>query len=62
MRSWLMVPPVDIGKIKLRLSEHAEVKVAPDEVFVLDKLPRGELGKVQKHLLREVMLSRKRGA
>ena len=55
-------PPVDIGQIKLQLSEHAEVKIAPDEVFVLDELPRGELGKVQKHLLREVMLSRKRGA
>jgi acyl-coenzyme A synthetase/AMP-(fatty) acid ligase len=53
---------IDIEQLKQRLSEHYEVRIAPDEVFVLDELPRGELGKVQKYRLREVMLGRKRGA
>ena len=31
----------------------------PDEVFILDELPRGELGKVQKYRLKELLLSAK---
>jgi hypothetical protein len=31
-------------------------------VFVLDELPRGDIGKVQKHRLKELLLSRKRDA
>ena len=45
--------------IKRQLREHNDVKIPPDEVFVLDDLPRGELGKVQKHRLKDLMLSRK---
>jgi acyl-coenzyme A synthetase/AMP-(fatty) acid ligase len=50
----------DIAEIKRHLAEHDDVKVAPDEVFVFDQLPRGELGKVQKYRLKELMLGRKR--
>jgi acyl-coenzyme A synthetase/AMP-(fatty) acid ligase len=52
---------VDIDEIKRHLSEHGDVRIAPDEVFVFDELPRGELGKVQKYRLKELMLGRKRG-
>jgi acyl-coenzyme A synthetase/AMP-(fatty) acid ligase len=51
----------DVEKIKQHLSEHSDVRIAPDEVFVFDQLPRGELGKVQKYRLKELMLDRKRG-
>jgi fatty-acyl-CoA synthase len=54
--------PVDVAAIRRHLSEHNDVKIAPDEVFVLDDLPRGELGKVQKYRLKEMLLARKRGA
>jgi len=54
--------PIEIEKIKQQLSDHHDVKIAPDEVFIFDELPRGELGKVQKYRLRELMLSRKNGA
>jgi acyl-coenzyme A synthetase/AMP-(fatty) acid ligase len=54
--------PLEIEKIKHRLCEHQEVNMTPDEVFVLDELPRGSLGKVQKYRLREFMLAKKRGA
>ena len=54
--------PIDIERVKQRLSEHSEVRIAPDEIFVLEELPRGELGKVQKYRLREVLLNIKRGA
>jgi len=55
-------PPIDIEHIKQHLSKHSDVKIAPDELFVFDELPRGELGKVQKYRLRDAMLSRKKGA
>ena len=53
---------IDIEQIKRRLSDHDELRIAPDEVFVVDKLPRGELGKVQKHRLKELLLGLKKGA
>jgi acyl-coenzyme A synthetase/AMP-(fatty) acid ligase len=52
--------PVDTGEIEELLREHVDIGVAPDEVFVLDELPHGELGKVQKARLKELLLSRKR--
>jgi acyl-coenzyme A synthetase/AMP-(fatty) acid ligase len=61
---WIGVVPngaIDIDRIKLYLREHKDIQIAPDEVIVLDKLPRGELGKVQKPQLKEVMLSIRRG-
>jgi acyl-CoA synthetase (AMP-forming)/AMP-acid ligase II len=54
--------PVDVETIKQSLKEHEDVRIAPDEVFVLDELPRGDIGKVQKHRLKELLLSRKRDA
>jgi acyl-coenzyme A synthetase/AMP-(fatty) acid ligase len=50
----------NIAEINQYLSEHGDVRIAPDEVFVFDELPRGELGKVQKYRLTELMLGRKR--
>jgi acyl-coenzyme A synthetase/AMP-(fatty) acid ligase len=61
---WIGVVPngsIDIERIKIRLSEHKDVQVAPDEVIVLDELPRGELGKVQKSRLKDLLLGLKRG-
>ena len=49
---------VDTGQIDELLSQHADVGVAPDRLFILDELPRGELGKVQKGRLRELLLAR----
>src|SRR5262249_17877186 len=54
--------PVDIGEIAEVLRTHADVGIAPDEVFVLDELPRGELGKVQRLRLKELLLGSKRTA
>jgi acyl-coenzyme A synthetase/AMP-(fatty) acid ligase len=54
--------PLDIEKIKHRVREHREINLIPDEVFVLDELPRGALGKIQKYTLKEVMLAKRRGA
>jgi acyl-coenzyme A synthetase/AMP-(fatty) acid ligase len=59
---WIAIVPkgsVDVEEIKRQLREHNDVKMAPDKVFVLDELPRGEHGKVQKYRLKELMLSRK---
>jgi acyl-CoA synthetase (AMP-forming)/AMP-acid ligase II len=52
--------PVDIEGLKRHLNAHDDVKIAPYEVFMLDELPRGELGKVQKQRLKEFLLARKR--
>jgi acyl-coenzyme A synthetase/AMP-(fatty) acid ligase len=53
---------LDIGEVEELLRKHVDIGIAPDQVFVLDELPRGELGKVQKVRLREILLSRKRDA
>jgi acyl-coenzyme A synthetase/AMP-(fatty) acid ligase len=60
---WLAIVPngvVDVGQIEELLRAHADVGIAPDEVFLLDELPHGELGKVQKPRLKELLLNRKR--
>ena len=54
--------PVDTGEIEKLLRDHNDVGMEPDEVFVMDELPHGELGKVQKVRLKELLLSRKRSA
>ena len=54
--------PVDVEQIRRTLREHRDVRVAPDEVLALDALPRGDLGKVQKYRLKEMMLNLKKGA
>jgi acyl-coenzyme A synthetase/AMP-(fatty) acid ligase len=50
---------IDVEDLKLRLRDHQDVRIAPDEVFIVDALPRGELGKLQKHRVKEMLLSRK---
>ena len=62
---WIAIVPngtIDVADVEKLLLGHAEVGAAPDEVFLLDELPRGELGKVQKVRLRELLLSRKKAA
>jgi len=51
--------PVDTGEIEKVLRDHNDVGMEPDEVIVMDDLPRGELGKVQKARLKELLRSRK---
>jgi len=62
--AWIAVvaqAPVDVAEIKRHLKEHNEVRFEPAEVFVLDRLPRGDLGKVQKYRLKEQLLDLKKG-
>jgi len=62
---WIAVVPnghVNIDGIKEVLRTHSDVGIEPDEVFVFDELPVGELGKVQKVRLKEQLLSRKGAA
>jgi acyl-coenzyme A synthetase/AMP-(fatty) acid ligase len=46
-------------EIRKTLRAHVDVGIEPDEVILFDELPIGELGKVQKPRLRELMLERK---
>jgi acyl-coenzyme A synthetase/AMP-(fatty) acid ligase len=48
-----------IGKA---LRAHVDVGVGPDEVFLFDELPVGELGKIQKPRLKELLVERKKVA
>jgi acyl-coenzyme A synthetase/AMP-(fatty) acid ligase len=62
---WIAVVPegqINIQELKEMLREHVDIGIAPDEVFLLDALPTGELGKVQKTRLRESLLRQKRAA
>jgi acyl-coenzyme A synthetase/AMP-(fatty) acid ligase len=52
--------PIDVEQIKMRLSEHTDIRIAPDEIILLDEIPRGELGKVQTPRLKELLLELKR--
>jgi acyl-coenzyme A synthetase/AMP-(fatty) acid ligase len=51
---------VDLDGIRQALREQEGIMIPPEEIFVLDELPRGELGKVQKDRLKELMLERKK--
>jgi len=53
---------IDREEIDTTLRNHADVGIAPDEVFLLDELPVGELGKVQKQRLKEILITRKTAA
>jgi len=53
---------VDIEAIKQHLREHSDVGIAPDEIFIVDQIPRTELGKIQKYRLKELLLGLKNGA
>jgi acyl-coenzyme A synthetase/AMP-(fatty) acid ligase len=52
--------PIEKDEIEQALANHADVGLAPDEVFLLSEFPVGELGKVQKSRLKELLLERKR--
>jgi acyl-coenzyme A synthetase/AMP-(fatty) acid ligase len=52
--------PVDIEGIKRRVREDKDAGIVPEEVFLVQALPRGELGKVQKAKLKETLLALKR--
>jgi acyl-coenzyme A synthetase/AMP-(fatty) acid ligase len=60
---WIAIVPsgqIDPVQIKQSLAEHQDVGIAPEEVFLLKELPRGDLGKIQKVKLREMLLALKR--
>jgi len=62
---WVAVVPngeIDAAKIKTLVANHDEGGVEVDEVFVVDEIPRGDLGKVQKIRLKDMLLKLKRGA
>jgi acyl-CoA synthetase (AMP-forming)/AMP-acid ligase II len=62
---WIAVVPaeqIDIQELKEMLRKHADIGIAPDEIFLLDALPTGELGKVQKSRLRELLIRHKKAA
>jgi acyl-coenzyme A synthetase/AMP-(fatty) acid ligase len=52
--------PIDIDQVKARLRDDKEIRIEPDEVVVLDKLPRGDLGKVQKLRLKHDLIKLRR--
>jgi len=60
---WIAIVPdgqINIQELKEMLRQHVDIGIAPDEVFLLDALPTGELGKVQKSHLRDRLLREKR--
>jgi acyl-CoA synthetase (AMP-forming)/AMP-acid ligase II len=61
---WLAVVAsgqLDVAEIKRCLQEHKDIGLVPAEVFVLDVLPRGDLGKLQRYRLKEQLLELKKG-
>jgi acyl-coenzyme A synthetase/AMP-(fatty) acid ligase len=57
---WIAVVPaglVDPDAVKRHFKESKDVGLIPAEVFVVDKLPRGDLGKIQRYRLREQLLA-----
>jgi len=65
---WIAVVPnraVDAEEIEEEIGKtlhaHVDVGIEPDEILLFDELPVGELGKVQKPRLKELMLERRKG-
>jgi acyl-coenzyme A synthetase/AMP-(fatty) acid ligase len=61
---WIGVVPngtVNVERIKGCLRDHRDVQLVPDQVLVMDSLPRGDSGKVQKLQLKERLIDLKRG-
>jgi acyl-CoA synthetase (AMP-forming)/AMP-acid ligase II len=62
---WIAVvphSPVDPTEIKSHIKEHRDLGFDVDEVIEVPTLPRNDVGKVQKHLLKETLLRLKRGS
>jgi acyl-coenzyme A synthetase/AMP-(fatty) acid ligase len=60
---WLAVVAegqIDTEAIRRLLKENKQVLLAPAEVFLVDALPRGDLGKIQRYRLKEQLLSLKK--
>ena len=51
--------PVDVDQIKSALRAHPDISIEPDEVFLIDSLPRGDLGKIQKYILKDQLVKLK---
>jgi acyl-coenzyme A synthetase/AMP-(fatty) acid ligase len=61
---WIAVvqqAPIELAEIKRLLKDHDDVGFMVDEVFGLQQLPRNDLGKIQKHRLKETLLALKKG-
>jgi acyl-coenzyme A synthetase/AMP-(fatty) acid ligase len=54
--------PVDAAALKAKAQAHPEIGSKLSQLFVLPDLPRGELGKVQKHKLKDILLDLKKKA
>lgn len=62
---WIALVPhsrIESDDIKRHLKEHQEFGVDVDMVIQVPSLPRNDVGKVQKHLLKETLLRMKRGS
>jgi acyl-coenzyme A synthetase/AMP-(fatty) acid ligase len=62
---WIAVvpqSPVDLVGIRSHIKEHRDLGFDVDEVIEVPTLPRNDVGKVQKHLLKETLLRLKRGS
>jgi acyl-coenzyme A synthetase/AMP-(fatty) acid ligase len=62
---WIAVvlrSPIDPEEIKRHLKNNRDLGFDVDEVFEVPALPRNDIGKVQKHLLKETLLRLKKGA
>ena len=53
--------PVDSATLKAKVQAHPDVGENLSELFVLSELPRGDLGKVQKPKLKEMLLGLRKG-
>ncbi len=53
--------PFDTEDIKKLMQASEELRIEPDEVFLMQEFPRGTLGKVQKERLKEQMIKLKEG-
>jgi acyl-coenzyme A synthetase/AMP-(fatty) acid ligase len=64
-RLWVAVVPngsVDAAALKAKAQAHTDIGDNLDELFIVPELPRGDLGKVQKPRLKELMLGLSRRA
>jgi acyl-coenzyme A synthetase/AMP-(fatty) acid ligase len=52
--------PIDNDEIKRRMVSHKNVGIEADEVFTVDTIPRGDLGKIQQYRLKEELLAMKK--
>jgi len=48
-----------VDQIKSALRAHPDISIEPDEVFLIDSLPRGDLGKIQKYILKDQLVKLK---